>query len=211
VTLVERERAGLADTLESVGPDAPTLCAGWTSTDLALHLVQRERLDPAQVGGSFPGSNSQRMERRRRKILARHGYLGLVSIFRAGPPRYSIYAISRLDRAFNTVEYFVHHEDVLRAQPYSPPRELSADDQNELLRALKRLAPLLLRGCPAGVDAQLPDGEIVHLRKGPGPAILAGEPAEIMLYLFGRRSEADVTLYGDAGAREALAHARLRS
>ena len=47
VTLVESERAGLADTLASVGPDAPTLCAGWTTTDLALHVVLRERLDPA--------------------------------------------------------------------------------------------------------------------------------------------------------------------
>src|SRR5690606_24047731 len=35
------ERHALADLLMAVGPDAPTLCAGWTTAHLAAHLVVR--------------------------------------------------------------------------------------------------------------------------------------------------------------------------
>lgn len=211
MTLVESERAGLADTLASVGPDAPTLCAGWTTTDLALHVVLRERLDPANPGGRGPGSDSARLERRRRRILARHGYLGLVELIRQGPPRFSPFGLSVAERLLNTVELFVHHEDVLRAQPNSTRRVLPQEAQDELLKHLKRLAPLMLRRCPTGVDALLPDGSTMELHKGAEAAILEGKPSEIILYLEGRRSEADITILGAAGGREALAHLRLRA
>ena len=36
------ERQELCDLFESVGPDHPTLCEGWTAADLAAHLVLRE-------------------------------------------------------------------------------------------------------------------------------------------------------------------------
>ena len=209
VTLVESERAGLADTLASVGPEAPTLCAGWTTTDLALHVVLRERLDPANPGG--PGSDSVRLERRRRRILARHGYLGLVDLIRNGPPRFSPFGLPVADRWLNTVELFVHHEDVLRAQPHSARRVLPQEEQDELLKHLTKLAPLMLRRCPTGVDAELPDGSTLQLHKGPEAAILSGQPSEIILYLQGRRSEADITILGATGGREALAHLRLRA
>jgi uncharacterized protein (TIGR03085 family) len=209
VTLVESERAGLADTLASVGPDAPTLCAGWTTTDLALHVVLRERLDPANPGGTLPGSDSPRRERRRRRFLARHGYLGLVEMIRTGPPRWSPFGMPGAERWLNTVELFVHHEDVLRARPDSTRRVLPAETQDELRKHLKRLAPLMLRRCPTGVDALLPDGTSMQLHKGAEAAILSGEPSEIILYLEGRRSEADITILGAAGGREALAHLRL--
>ncbi len=35
------ERAALADLMAELGPDAPTLCEGWTTRDLAAHLVVR--------------------------------------------------------------------------------------------------------------------------------------------------------------------------
>jgi hypothetical protein len=37
-----RERRELCDLLIQLGPDAPTLCEGWTTADLAAHLVLRE-------------------------------------------------------------------------------------------------------------------------------------------------------------------------
>ena len=36
--LVELQRERCCDVLESVPPDAPTLCEGWTAFDLAAHL-----------------------------------------------------------------------------------------------------------------------------------------------------------------------------
>ena len=38
-----QERQALCDDLQAAGPDAPTLCVGWTARDLAAHLVLRER------------------------------------------------------------------------------------------------------------------------------------------------------------------------
>ena len=48
------ERAALLDLLERLGPDAPTLCEGWATHDLAAHLVVRERRPVAGPGYVFP-------------------------------------------------------------------------------------------------------------------------------------------------------------
>src|ERR1700754_3004842 len=40
---VRSERQKLADLFASLGPDAPTMCTGWATRDLAAHLVIRER------------------------------------------------------------------------------------------------------------------------------------------------------------------------
>ena len=48
----QKEREKLAQLLVEKGPDAPTLCAGWTTADLAAHLYLRER-KPYLAGGYF--------------------------------------------------------------------------------------------------------------------------------------------------------------
>jgi uncharacterized protein (TIGR03083 family) len=40
-SLLRKERQALCDTLTELGPDAPTLCEGWTTADLAAHLMVR--------------------------------------------------------------------------------------------------------------------------------------------------------------------------
>ena len=50
VTLAKNERAALCDLPDKVGPEAPTLCEGWTTHDLAAHLWIRET-DPLGAGG----------------------------------------------------------------------------------------------------------------------------------------------------------------
>ena len=42
-SLAQSERAALCDLFTELGPEAPTLCAGWSTADLAAHLVARER------------------------------------------------------------------------------------------------------------------------------------------------------------------------
>uniref|UniRef100_UPI0025DDC77B maleylpyruvate isomerase family mycothiol-dependent enzyme n=1 Tax=uncultured Brevibacterium sp. TaxID=189678 RepID=UPI0025DDC77B len=48
------ERRSLAALLRTVGPDAPTLCEEWTTRDLAVHIVIRDRRPDALVGNAFP-------------------------------------------------------------------------------------------------------------------------------------------------------------
>jgi hypothetical protein len=43
VTYSLDERLALAALLDQTGPDAPTLCAGWQTRDLAAHVMLRER------------------------------------------------------------------------------------------------------------------------------------------------------------------------
>src|SRR6476659_7483831 len=40
-SLARTERAALADLLDQLGPDEPTLCGDWTTRDLAAHLTVR--------------------------------------------------------------------------------------------------------------------------------------------------------------------------
>ncbi len=56
------------------------------------------------------------------------------------------------------MEYFVHHEDVLRAQPDWQPRELSAD-LSEVLWGRLGMAKLMLRKAPVGVELVRADAD----------------------------------------------------
>lgn len=53
MTAARRERRALVATFREVGPQAPTLCEGWNTTDLAAHLVVRERRLDATAGIAF--------------------------------------------------------------------------------------------------------------------------------------------------------------
>ncbi|WP_408633177.1 maleylpyruvate isomerase N-terminal domain-containing protein [Mycobacterium hippophais] len=48
---VDAERAMLADSLESVAPDAETACGAWTAFDLAAHVVAADRVAGALAFG----------------------------------------------------------------------------------------------------------------------------------------------------------------
>src|SRR5258708_22606003 len=50
VSYASDERAALCALLKETGPDAPTLCEGWRTNDLAAHLVLRERRPDAAAG-----------------------------------------------------------------------------------------------------------------------------------------------------------------
>ena len=78
------ERAALADLLATVGPDAPTLCAGWTTRDLAAHLIVRgSRVDAA--GGIFIKPLAGRTQRVQASVAARP-WATLLAQVRRRPP-----------------------------------------------------------------------------------------------------------------------------
>jgi uncharacterized protein (TIGR03085 family) len=195
-----RERRELSDLFEELGPDAPTLCEGWTTADLAAHLVVRERHPTAAVGivvPAFAGRAEQSMAREKAG-----GYERLVDRVRSGPP-IGPFAVPGLRTLLNLQEYVVHHEDVRRANGLGP-RADRADLQDQLWRMLRSGARLLLRRVHgATVRLQRPDGASVSVGRGP-EAVLTGEPVELLLYLFGRERAASVELNGDEAAQQAL-------
>src|ERR1700684_3436202 len=136
MTYAQDERAALAALLHETRPDGPTLCEGWQTRDLVAHLVLREHRPDAAVGvmgGPLAGYTARVQQR----YLAAHPYPELVSIFRNGPPRgLSPFAIPGVDEAANTVEYFVHHEDVRRAAEGWTERPIDAGLSGALWKRL---------------------------------------------------------------------------
>jgi uncharacterized protein (TIGR03085 family) len=206
---VRSERAALCDLLDRLGPDAPTLCEGWATRDLAAHLVVRERGVLAAAGiavKSLRGHN-----RRVQDELAAKPYGELVGMLRAGPPRWWLMGWSPVEETLSTIEYSVHHEDVRRAQPHWSPRQLPAEQQDDLWGRLGRTAQLTMRRVPVGVVLARPTGQTHQAREGSPAATVTGEPLELLLYALGRQDHAVVTLGGDEGAVAALTRARLKA
>ncbi|MGH8880858.1 MAG: maleylpyruvate isomerase N-terminal domain-containing protein, partial [Stackebrandtia sp.] len=54
-TFARTERTALLDTLRELGPEAATLCQGWSTADLAGHLAARERRPESVIGLLVPG------------------------------------------------------------------------------------------------------------------------------------------------------------
>ncbi|MDQ7904562.1 TIGR03085 family metal-binding protein [Phytohabitans sp. ZYX-F-186] len=185
----QSERQLLADLLLAVGPDAPTLCEGWTSRDLAAHLVMRERrLDAA--AGIVVGPLRGHSERVRTSLAARP-YPELVGMVRAAP-WWSPVSNRLADAAVNTMEFFIHHEDVRRGRPGWRPRELSREQQEALWRRAKGTARLALRRVRAAVRVQAPGYGETTVGTGGDPARLVGAPGELVIFLSGRQRAARV-------------------
>ena len=153
VTLARRERAALADLLDEVGPDAPTLCAGWTTRELAAHLVLRES-HPAATGIAVPAL--AHWTESKQHALAEQPYPSLVARFRGGPPLISPLRLPKADSLANTFEHFVHQEDVRRAGAEWEPRPLTERDQGVLWSQLRARLRLFVRRAPVAVRSSLP-------------------------------------------------------
>ena len=201
-----RERRELCDLLEELGPEAPTLCEGWATLDLAAHLVIREHDLRAAPGILLGGRFEATLDKLTAKAKAT-GYPRLVDRVRNGPPVGPM-AVPGLRTLLNLNEYVVHHEDVRRANGLGP-RTDRADLQAAVWDLLRRQARLMLRKVDgAAVRVEGPDGASVVVGKGPEVG-LVGEPVDVLLYLFGRQGAAVVDLHGDAAARAALEAASL--
>ncbi|MGW5904101.1 TIGR03085 family metal-binding protein [Streptomyces althioticus] len=197
-THAKRERLLLADLLETAGPEAPTLCEGWTTRDLAAHVVVRERR-PDAAGGILVKQLASRLERVTAEFLAKP-YDELVGLIRTGPPRFSPFSLKQVDEMSNVIEFYVHAEDVRRAQPDWTPRELDPVFQDALWSRLERSARLMGRGVPTGLVLRRPDGQTAVARRGAPVVTVTGEPSELVLFTYGRQGAAKVELEGDENA-----------
>jgi uncharacterized protein (TIGR03085 family) len=199
----QEERLALAALLDETGPDGPTLCVGWRTRDLAAHLVLRERR-PDAAAGVLGGPLAGHTARTQARLGQRLTYAQLVQAFRAGPPRLSPFALPGFDERANTVEHFVHHEDVRRAAPGWEPREITPGLSDALWGRLKG-ARLFLRKAPVGVElARESGGEPyrITLKNATPTVTVIGTPAELTMWAMGRTSAANVRF---DGAEQAVA------
>ncbi|MGW2228943.1 TIGR03085 family metal-binding protein [Streptomyces formicae] len=197
-THAKRERLLLADLLEAQGPAAPTLCEGWRTRDLAAHVVVRERRADA-AGGLLIKQLAGRLERVQAEFAAKP-YEELIQLIRTGPPRFSPFSLKQIDEASNAVEFYVHTEDVRRAVPDWTPRELDPVFADALWSRLERTARLVGRKAPTGLVLRRPDGRTAVAHRGTPVVTVTGEPAELLMFVYGRQEVADVALDGDKDA-----------
>ena len=201
------ERARLSDLLDELGPEAPTLLPPWTTRDIAVHLILRERDPLAGPGLVLPGAWS-RLAGRRHSALAQKDFTWLVATLRSGPPP-GFFRIGWVRRLASLNEFFVHHEDVRRANGRGPRANEPAMDE-ALWRNVTRAPWYLTRRLHgAGLELQWAGtARTVRARRGAPAARIAGPPGELVLYLFGRQDAAQVEVSGPAAAVEAVQRTR---
>ncbi|MDQ1696273.1 MAG: hypothetical protein QOJ03_1626, partial [Frankiaceae bacterium] len=68
------ERTALADVLAELGPNAPTLCEGWATKELAAHVYVRVRRPDAALGVLPLGPLSAYTDRVMSSVLRVHGH-----------------------------------------------------------------------------------------------------------------------------------------
>lgn len=201
------ERVELCDLFDELGPSAPTLIEGWTARDLAAHLVLREHDVIAGPCLVLPGAFARFAERRRSALAARQDFATLVARTRSGPP-VGFFRIGWVRAMANLNEFFVHHEDVRRANGLAP-RVLAPGMDTALWRNVCRGGGFLSRRLgDCGLEVVWPaGGERVTVRTGSPTARLGGAPGELLLCLFGRQAAARVDVSGPSEAVAAVRRA----
>jgi uncharacterized protein (TIGR03085 family) len=199
------ERELLCDLALQVGPDAPTLSGDWDVRHLMAHLVVRDRQPHNGIGivvPAFAGRHDRAVER-----VAEREFPTVVGAVRDARSPLSLPGI---DSLANTVEFFVHHEDVRRARPDWRPRIHS----RRLRDALWRVLPVLGRSLvvSAGVPVRLrraDTGDTMTLRRGANPVVLTGDVGELVLFLYGRKQTHGLSFDGPDAHVTALKAASL--
>lgn len=207
--LSRRERTALCDLAIEVGAGAPTECAGWTAKDLVIHLLVRER---SPLGGAgimaspLAGFTTRASER-----YAQREYDELVTRLRSPG---GMFAIPAVDKAANTFEYVVHHEDLRRSQPDWEPRRLDPADVDQLWASLTKGLGFFGRKLPGPTVVRRADtGDTAVGKKvakdGQSPVTITGDVVELILFLFGRSATRGLAFEGPDDAVAALRGADL--
>jgi uncharacterized protein (TIGR03085 family) len=195
-----RQRAAFADACADLGPSAPTLCEGWSTTDLVAHVYVREHRPDAAPGVLPLGPWSAYTERVMKSAARVHGYAELLDQVRTAP-----IWIRPFDDALNTVEFFVHTEDARRANG-QPPRPMDRELEQFVWNRLRRQARFAFRRVQGGVRLVNDDGDAVNVGGSDVTVEARGPATELLLLSFNRKSAAQVEITGD---RDALLDARI--
>jgi uncharacterized protein (TIGR03085 family) len=199
-TPARREREALCELFLEVGPDAPTLCGEWTTRDLAAHLVMRERRPDGAAGIAIKklAGYGEKVQ----NSIAATEWTELVDKVRTGPPIWSPMRISAVDELANTIEFYVHHEDVRRAGAEWTVRELDDELKAALAKTAGRMAKGMTRSSKIGVVLEPTDGGPVPAtpiiaNKAVPSVTVRGPIGELVLFAFGRQAKSEVELLGN--------------
>lgn len=196
------ERARLAELMLELGPDAPTLCEGWKTRDMAIHLFIREHRPGAAAGIFFAPASG--LLTKAEEEQQKRPFEEVVRDWAAGPRGLSPWRL--IDEKVNFIEHFIHHEDVRRGGGVVEPRDFSAEVEDALYRRLKMVAPRMLSKSTSPVilvPAGKPQLVVADSRRvsteGDQVLRVAGPVGELLLWVFGRDA-VKVEMSGDPSA-----------
>jgi uncharacterized protein (TIGR03085 family) len=196
-SLAKRERVAISQLLRKLGPDAPTLCEGWNSFDLLVHLVSRETRPDAAIGLVVPALSSY-TSKVAQDIKSR-GFENLITEFEHGPKRTSFFALPGVDNLANSFEFLIHHEDLLRGQPDYSPRTLDEDDKKLIWKRFTQSGKLLMRKAKVGIIAQSDQGTYT-IKSGNSCVTMKGEVIDLLLFAYGRTAHVNIEFDGEESA-----------
>jgi uncharacterized protein (TIGR03085 family) len=208
------ERAGFVATLRAVGPEAPTLCTGWSASDIAAHVAVSEAAFGVPlfvfngVRRVLPGRLTRRLidgaqssgDRLNERMKAR-GWSEVLRRLEGGPPR--LFRSGTLAQ-LRVVEEWIHHEDVRRGAG------LPARTVDPAFEALLWEAGTCVARFPEfqvgrqGLELDGGVGRRFVVGDSPVRVRATGAPSELLLYLAGRGDAAAVSLVGDDDAIRSL-------
>ena len=196
--LARRERQALCDPALALDAAAPTLCGDWDVTMLLAHLIVREHKPLRSAGITIPalaGLTERAMAKEAPGASRRWSR-------RCRKPPLTPYSLPVVERFTQTLEYVVHHEDLRRAQPGWEPRELPAEDVEELWALVSRSGAYLGRNLdvPTRIARSDRPGTSARFSKGDDPVVVTGPVLELVLWAFGRSAVRDVTYDGPGDA-----------
>ena len=182
------------------------MCEGWTTRDLATHLIVRETRPDAAIGillKPFAGYAD-----RVQKKVGRRSWTSLVDQIRSGPPIASPMRLRPVDDLTNTLEYFVHCEDIRRGAPGWQSRPLTTVEDEALYTALRRGARLMTRKAPAGLILAAPGRPVIVAHRSTPEVTVSGSIGELVLFVYGRQAASRVEFDGPESAVEAIRTAK---
>ncbi|WP_166432909.1 TIGR03085 family metal-binding protein [Nesterenkonia salmonea] len=191
------QRKALASALRAVAPDAPTLCEGWAAEDLAVHIVIRDSRPDLLVGQGLPVVGAK--ARNAIASLKAEGYEYLVDRVSIGPPSYFPQTIEPVNDAMNSAEFYIHTEDVLRAQHDFDPHQ-RRDVSEELRKRLWKQSsmsffPMAARKQNRRISFFSPGYGATTRGPATAPLVMVhGAPEELTLWAAGRADKAEVDI-----------------
>lgn len=182
------ERRHLVQLMRDLGPDAPTLCEGWTTKDLAAHIAIRERRPDAAVGiiAKVASGHTNRVM----STYATKPWKELLHLVEEGAPIWNPMGLPNVDSAVNLFEMFVHHEDVRRAIPDWKQRSLHAELEEALWKRMASSGKLMWRRAKVGIVLDNGVSQIV-VKGSPSSGhtvMISGSTSDLVLLSFGRKA-----------------------
>lgn len=204
---VAASRAALVAALYAAGPNEPTLVENWQTQHLAAAVYLRE--NPHRVTEhDDEATPDEAIETLGEELSSRKAFYNLVRRIADGPedppaPKKRRSLLSRLRRSLTPrrqesesmlLHFFVHTEDIRRAQARWAPRKLTDEYADALFEQLREHARRFYAHAKTGYVLIRTNGERIVAKKGTDQTYVTGPAGELVLHALGRPDHALVLI-----------------